>query len=134
MASKPVWAVQGSMLHYPFGDSVFDLLVSVGCFHHTGDLQRCVDEAYRIHGHGGRVYAMVYNKFSYRNWLRWPWETLKSCVLMERGGKGQLSKAQRVAYDACSRGLPAPGTVFTSISELEAIFNRYPVFEAHKEN
>src|SRR3954466_7241161 len=46
-------AVQGSALAMPFPDSSFDFVVSIGCFHHTGNLQRCLDESFRVLAPGG---------------------------------------------------------------------------------
>src|SRR5947207_2788032 len=35
-------AVQASVLALPFGDESFDYVYSIGCLHHTGDLERSV--------------------------------------------------------------------------------------------
>lgn len=133
MLAKLDSAQKGSMLDCPFADNTFDIVVSVGCFHHTGNLQRCIDEAYRVLKPGGRAYVMVYNKFSYRNWLGWPMSTFKA-LLSKADINRALSASQRAAYDASSGGEAAPETVFASIAELRQMFRQFSLFEAHKEN
>ena len=125
-------AVQGSMLECAFYDSTFDVVVSIGCFHHTGDLQRCIDETYRVLKPGGEAYIMVYNKFSYRNWMRWPVATLKALLQPESGRS--RSQSERKAYDASQTGEAAPETVFTSTAELQHYFKHFSAFSAAKEN
>ena len=125
-------AVAGSMLECPFEDSMFDVVVSVGCFHHTGDLQRCIDETYRVLKPGGTAYIMVYNKFSYRNWLRWPIATLKALIMPS--SSREASASERKAYDANVSGDAAPETVFSSIKELRQNFKHFSEFKAVKEN
>src|SRR5262249_1904877 len=80
MCGRPGQAVQGSALDMPFPDGSFDLVVSIGCFHHTGNLQRSLDETFRVLAPGGSAFVMVYNKFSIRQWLQWPGETLLAAV------------------------------------------------------
>ena len=53
---------------------------------------------------------MVYNRFSYRQWLRWPGMTLRAAL----GAAGTALESQRKAYDANAAGESAPETVFTS--------------------
>ena len=36
-------AVQASVLELPFEDATFDYVYSIGCLHHTGDLERSVE-------------------------------------------------------------------------------------------
>lgn len=57
-----------------------DYLVSIGCFHHTGDVQRCIDETYRVLKPGGRACIMVYNRFSCWQWVKWPATTFKALL------------------------------------------------------
>ena len=87
MHALPGRAVQGSILDAPFDAEQFDAVVSIGCFHHTGDVQQCIDETYRVLKPGGRARIMVYNRFSYRQWWRWPRQTLAS-LLDRRSGAG----------------------------------------------
>lgn len=80
MCGRPGQVVQGSALEMPFPENSFDFVVSIGCFHHTGNLQRCLDETFRVLVPGGSAFVMAYNKFSIRQWLQCPGETLLAAV------------------------------------------------------
>jgi SAM-dependent methyltransferase len=126
-------AVQGSILDAPFPSESFDAVVSVGCFHHTGDVQRCINETHRLLRTGGVGRIMVYNRFSYRQWWRWPRQTV-SVAVRERGSSMKFDVEQREAYDVNIAGEAAPETTFLSISELARMFQSYTSFDCHKEN
>jgi len=128
-------AMQGSMLDCSLADESVDVVVSIGCFHHTGSIERCVDETWRVLKPGGHAYFMVYNLFSYRQWLRWPKRTLDAAL----GTTGQASRtgaseAQRKAYDANSAGAAAPETVFVSRGQLRSMLARFSEAEFRLEN
>src|SRR5205823_14616642 len=89
-------AVCGSALDMPFPDGYFDHVVSIGCYHHTGDVQRCLDETYRVLKQGGSAVLMVYNKYSFRQWRFWPGQTLRELAGDLFGG---LTRSQRIAAD-----------------------------------
>ena len=76
----PGKAIQGSALAMPFPNESFDFFVSIGCLHHTGNLQKCFDEAYRVLKPGGVAVMMVYNKYSYMRWKRAPIATFTSVM------------------------------------------------------
>ena len=44
---------QGSVLECPFDSAIFDWVVSIGCLHHTGDMERGIKELYRVLKPGG---------------------------------------------------------------------------------
>jgi SAM-dependent methyltransferase len=60
----PDRAVCGSVLDAPFEDGCFDWVVSLGCVHHTGDVQQALNEICRITKPGGGGSFMVYHKDS----------------------------------------------------------------------
>ncbi len=124
-------ARQGSMLQCPLPDESVDCVVSIGCFHHTGDTQRCIDESYRVLRPGGRAYVMVYNQLSYRQWGRWPRATLRAWL--SRGGD-EVSEAQRRAYDENTSGTSAPETAFFHSGQLRRMFGRFAAVKVRKEN
>jgi SAM-dependent methyltransferase len=126
-------AIQGSILNAPLTSESFDAVVSVGCFHHTGDVQRCVDESFRLLKPGGIARVMVYNGLSYRQWLRWPRRTLAAAV-GDRDMPSGSNVNQRLAYDENSAGVAAPETVFLSARQLARMFRRYSHFSCRKEN
>lgn len=129
-------AQQGSILEAPFDDGSFDAVVTIGCLHHTGNLQRALDEVHRVLRPGGAALVMVYNAFSYRRWWTAPaatWRTWKRDYL----GAAEdhvSSAAERGAYDRSSSGASAPSTVFTSPRRLRAMCAKFSVVEIHKEN
>lgn len=116
-------AIQGSMLECPLPDASLDCVVSIGCFHHTGNVARCIDESWRVLKPGGSAYLMVYNAFSYRRWIKWPLHTLRAARAPANGGLA--TESQRRAYDFDSSGAAAPETVFVSRAQLRAMMARF---------
>jgi ubiquinone/menaquinone biosynthesis C-methylase UbiE len=129
-------AVQGSALNMPFPDNSFEHVISIGCFHHTGNASRCVDETHRVLKKGGRCVIMLYNQFSYRFWMRWPRKTLMAFIidLSHRGKVIESDYEQRKAYDYNSNGNAAPETTFTSIKTAKKVFKKFRKKVIHKEN
>ena len=62
----PARVVQASALALPHDDTSFDDVVSIGCLHHTGDLQRAIDEVHRVLKPGGTATVMLYYRHSVR--------------------------------------------------------------------
>lgn len=122
-------AIQADFLQSDLPDNAFDVVVSVGCFHHTGDIARCVDEAHRVLRPGGSARIMLYNRFSLRQWKDWPWKTLRALL----GVPPELSREQRLQYDGLD-GAAAPITEFTSIRQAKSLFRRFSRLSIHKEN
>lgn len=126
----------GSALEMPFADESFEFVVSIGCFHHTGNIARCLDEAFRILRPGGTAIVMVYNKFSFRQWTRWPWRTLRQGWREWRGSDETLalSVAQRHSYDHNVHGVAAPETQLLSIGQLRQMLARFENVRFQKQN
>ena len=135
MSGRPGVARLGSMLDCPLPDSSVDCVVSIGCFHHTGDAKRCFDETWRVLRPGGNAYVMVYNQLSYRQWMNWPLHTLRA-VLGARGltSPPLVSDSQRAAYDANSSGAGAPETAFFSLGTLREMLSKFSNVEMGLEN
>ncbi len=131
-------AIQGSMLECPFADNEFDLLVAIGCFHHTGNLQRALDEAWRVLKTGGRAIVMVYYAYSYRRWGTQPSATFKHLLSDKLGIRSEhrtVNESERSHYDASTKdGRGAPETVFTSASEMRRMVKEWSSCEIHREN
>lgn len=132
----PGRAVQGNMLQCPFDDGSFDCVVSIGCFHHTGDTQRCLDETWRVLRPRGHAYLMLYNLFSRRRWINYPGQTLAA---LWRDMTGHLDNPhapaeQRAAYDVDMAGHAAPETQFFSIRQVGAMMSRFSSVTCTKEN
>lgn len=127
---------QGSILNCPFQDAQFDYVVAIGCYHHTGNLARAIDQTQRILKPGGCATIMVYNVYSYRRWLYWPGSTL-SYFLWDKFGIGQpreVSMGERAAYDKNVDDSVAPETVFVSIAHLRRMTATWGGFRATREN
>lgn len=128
--------VQGSMKACPFPDESMDAVVSIGCFHHTGNIKRCFDETYRVLKKGGSAYVMVYNQRSYRQWSKWPLKTFNS-VLRDWSildSEAEVTLDQRSAYDKNLAGDAAPETVFSSICTLRNHLNQFTSIKFTKEH
>jgi SAM-dependent methyltransferase len=130
------FGLRGSALRLPFAANCMDSVVSIGCLHHTGNVQQGVDEIYRVLKRGGRAVLMVYNQFSYRQWARWPTSTLRAW-LRDLGlvlEEASVTEAQRRTYDSDAAGQAAPETVFLSIRRLRQMLGRFSRVEFRKEN
>jgi SAM-dependent methyltransferase len=107
-------AVQASVLELPFADETFDYVYSIGCLHHTGNLERSVQEVHRVLVPGGRAVVMLYNRHSLRR-LRY--------ALKPRRGK-DLDDELRGVYDASDSG-SAPHTDFVTRGEVRHLFRGF---------
>ncbi len=99
----------GSILDAPYPDGSFDRVVAIGCLHHTGDMQRGVDEVHRILKPGGEATVMVYHRHSYRRLRQW---------IERKRGHGLDDEEVRASYDHDSSGAAAPATEYAG--RLEA--------------
>lgn len=129
----PENAQQGSILNAPYPDNYFDAVVTIGCLHHTGNLQQSINEVYRILKPGGRAVIMVYNKFSLRQWKKHFLLTFKYW-LFPASINAKLSANVRKKYDANAKGDAAPETVLSSIKELKQMLSAFSATQLHKEN
>jgi SAM-dependent methyltransferase len=112
-------AVQGSVLELPFADAVFDYVYSIGCLHHTGNLERSVQEVHRVLVPGGRAVVMLYNRHSLRR-------ARYAAVRMLPGRRGEsLDDELRGVYDLDDSGEAAPHTDFVSRSDVRRLFHDY---------
>lgn len=130
-------AVQGSVLEAPFPDGTFDWVVAIGCFHHTGNLQRALDEAWRVLKPGGQAMVMVYYAYSYRRWHYETRTTVKHLLadkLGIRASASSRSARERAHYDASADGEAAPETAFTSASEMRRLTRKWSRCTVHREN
>lgn len=123
-------AFQANFLENELEANRFDYVISIGCFHHTGDIPKCVDETYRILKPGGMAIIMVYNQFSARQWFRWPIKTFRA--LFQENDESSIN--QRSAYDTNIEGSVAPVTDFSSIRYLRKLFGQFSNVNFTKEN
>jgi SAM-dependent methyltransferase len=133
----PGTATAGTALDLPFPDEHFDFVVSIGCFHHTGNVQRCLDESHRVLRPGGTAVLMLYNKFSLRQWLRAPLWALRELgreVLGRPAPSGPPSARQLMGYDHNAAGDAAPETVLLSIHQLRRMLRAFECLTFAKQN
>jgi len=110
-------AVTGSILDAPFPDGSFDYVVSIGCYHHTGNLPRALTETARVLKLDGGAVIMTYNGASYLRWMREPRRTFDYVRSVASGNPDPLpfeAPGERARYDANSKGEAAPETVLLS--------------------
>lgn len=127
---------QGSILAAPFEQDTFDLVVSIGCLHHTGDLQKGINEVHRILKPGGTGVVMVYNALSYRRWMQAE-DTTRAYYRWSLAGEGNppsVSGTERATYDSDTEGNLAPETTFVSVAHLKRMCSRFANFKARLEN
>ena len=135
LAGLPGRATRGNALAMPFADESFAAIVSIGCFHHTGNVQRCLDETYRVLRPGGVAVVMLYNKFSYRQWRRRPLATLGQLCRDRFGADRRLDNDRlRSEYDARSDGTAAPEVTLHSVRELRRRLARFRRVTICKQN
>lgn len=130
-------ALRGSILAAPFADNIFDHVVAIGCLHHTGDMQRAIDECWRILRPGGSLIFMVYYAYSYRRCMQAPVQTLFYALQELAGRSGPLTISQtgaRAKYDGNSRGEAAPHTDCLSTRSLRYLCRRFANVTSCTEN
>ena len=132
----PATARRGSALHMPFADGSFDFVVSIGCFHHTGDTQRCLDETFRVLRPGGTAVVMVYNQFAFRRWLRRPLATSRALLgaLLPGAMASGVDAGVRREYDADLHGTACPETAFHSARQLRRRLGRFEEVRVRRRN
>jgi SAM-dependent methyltransferase len=112
--------VQTSALELPWEDGSFDVVVSIGCLHHTGDLPRAVREVHRVLVPGGLAFVMVYNAHSFRQLAQVPRARLRAL----RAGRGS-DETVRAMYDVNTSGEAAPHTDYVSRREVRRLFGDF---------
>jgi SAM-dependent methyltransferase len=123
--ARPEQVQQGSVLELPFADAAFDLVASIGCLHHTGDLFGAVQEVRRVLRPGGRLVLMVYNARSLRRLLS---------ALRHGGRQAGADEAMRARYDATTDGAAAPHTDFVTAGELRGLLHGFSDIRIERRN
>lgn len=113
-------AVQVSALELPWEDESFDVVVSIGCLHHTGDLPRAIGEVHRVLVPGGRALVMLYNAHSFRQLAQAPKQRWRA--LREGRDSGERVRAM---YDVNTAGDVAPHTDYVSRRDVRRLFEAF---------
>lgn len=121
--------VQASALELPWEEGTFDVVVSIGCLHHTGDLPRAASEVHRVLAPGGLALVMLYNARSFRQLVVVRRERLRASV-------ARRSSAERVRamYDANAAGEAAPHTDFVSRRDVRRLFGAFSHVTVQSQN
>jgi SAM-dependent methyltransferase len=122
-------AVEASALELPWPDATFDVVVSIGCLHHTGDLARAVSEVHRVLVPGGTAFVMLYNAHSFRQLVLVPREQLRAFRARRSSDEGV-----RAMYDANTAGEAAPHTDFASRRDVRRLFGAFSEVEVESQN
>ena len=128
---------KGNFLNCPYEDNFFDFVVSIGCFHHTGNMQRAIDEAYRVLKPGGTAIIMVYSAYSYRQWISNTSKTATRFInefFLKTDIRQEQTENERGAYDRTTDGIAAPEVVFTSRLEFKKLARKFSTVQVWGEN
>jgi SAM-dependent methyltransferase len=120
---------QASALELPWPDETFDIVVSIGCLHHTGDLPRAVREVHRVLASGGTAFVMVYNAHSFRQAIVVPRERLRAL-----GARRDSDERVREMYDANTAGEAAPHIDFVSRRGARRLFGAFSSVTIQSQN
>jgi ubiquinone/menaquinone biosynthesis C-methylase UbiE len=132
----PGKALQGSVLDAPFPKESFDWVIAIGCFHHTGNVKRALDETWRVLKPGGQAMVMVYSAYSYRRWL-YAFSATVHYLIWDKlriGKTPQSSERERKHYDASGDGVGAPETAFVSVSHMRRMTKQWRSARVTSEN
>jgi SAM-dependent methyltransferase len=121
--------LQASALELPWDHGTFDIVVSIGCLHHTGDLPRAVSEVHRVLVPGGTAFVMLYNAHSFRQLVVVRRERVRA-FLTHRNS----SERVRAMYDSNSAGEAAPHTDFVSRRDVRRLFGAFSTVEIDSQN
>jgi SAM-dependent methyltransferase len=117
---SPDQVVQGSILSAPYADEQFDHVFSIGCIHHTGDIERAVAEIHRVLRPGGRAVVMIYNRRSFRRAVYLPTQRA-----LARIGRRPHPTDDGSVRDFNLAGEPAPHTDYLTRRETARLFGRF---------
>jgi SAM-dependent methyltransferase len=120
--------VQGNILDSSLPENPFDVIVAIGCLHHTGDLTAAIAAYRRLLVPGGRLVARVYYDYSYRQLRLAPKRALGYWLRELSGYRGTVRGGETSAYDKRRDGPLAPATEFMSVKSLRALCSGYSDF------
>lgn len=119
--------IQGSILKAPLEDVSFDVVIAIGCYHHTGNLTRAIGETARLLRPGGRATIMVYNATSYLRWIRnrdRTWRYVRDVANGDPPPMPLTAHGERGDFDRDTAGEAAPETVLVSKTHFARLLKR----------
>jgi len=102
-----------------FSDNVFDLVLSVGVFHHTPNTRKCVDEAVRVLKPGKKAIILLYSKGLWYSII-----ILKNYILQGQMFKMSLQKCLNKNSEYFGN---SPLTKFYSKRGIKQLFKGYDI-------
>ena len=126
----PERVVQASALQLPYPDATFDVVISIGALHHTGNLPGAIDEVWRVLRPGGRTLVMVYNGHSFRRLAFLARGRLARLL----GRRRESVRDLRAMYDTRTDGTAAPHTDFASPGQVRRLFRRFRSVKVDRRN
>lgn len=130
--NKESKAIQGDARELPFKDKSFDSVVSLGCFHYTGNIKKSIDESYRVLKPEGSLILMIYSDtFFQRSFLRLSFFYKK---YIRKNILADFSTFKRQMYDVNIDGIAAPVTEFTSKNQLRTLLRKFNKYDLRLEN
>jgi len=119
--------IRASALELPLCSNSMDFVISLGCLHHTGNMQVALQECLRVTKPGGQLIVMLYNRYSYKRWITAPISTWRSRRAEWRGvgGSAGASAPRRVSWfwDRSPAGAAPPHTEFATRDQLRGILS-----------
>lgn len=108
-------------------ENSFDVVVSIGSLHHTGDFRQAISEVVRVTRPGGLILGMVYSGFSLRNWKKYPFLMIRRAIYNLKPGGSVINADEQLRWlsDHNSSGSAAPSTEYLSRRALRAILGEY---------
>lgn len=125
-------AIQASVLNLPLEDNYFDVVVSIGCIHHTTSIDNALKELFRVLKPGGQLILMVYAKYSLAT-LFTPMYFVVD-VIKNGFSYNKLYHFKRYMFDNNSSGDEAPETNFSSKNDLLNYLNNFEKVTINREN
>lgn len=130
-------AMQGSILEPSLPEESFDVIVAIGCLHHTGNLELALKKCWNLLRPSGTLIFMVYYAYSYRRFRMTPATTAYHMIKEMMGYRGVVGNSvdrDRAAYDTSSKGEGAPHTDWISVCSLRNLCKEFSGFSAKLEN
>jgi SAM-dependent methyltransferase len=125
-------AIQGSILHPPFDAEGFDVVIAIGCYHHTGNLPLAIANTAKLLRPKGRAVIMIYNAGSY---VRIIVDPIRAISHIARGSVESVGEELRSRFDKNKDGQAAPETVLVSRNTFrKLLLKHFRVVSVRMEN
>jgi ubiquinone/menaquinone biosynthesis C-methylase UbiE len=117
-----------------FKDNSFDVVISIGVLHHTGNLKKSISEVYRVLKPNGKLIMMIYRKPNVLNFFYMFLALLKNNPKKIIEYQFNFMKLFRYIYDHDQNDNSAPFTDFTSKKELGHLLEKFNSSKIKVEN